>query len=98
MGPGVRRDDDRVALHHGIANRSVLPPPLMSTAAKPIGPRPRLPQSPCSLLSNLLSRVHSSFAAPPFSGFSFYFIRQFSPAPVPPKMEISCVMASELSS
>ena len=26
--------------HHGIANRSVLPPLLMSTGAKPIGGKP----------------------------------------------------------
>ena len=47
MGPRVRGDDDRVyeVSHHGIAKRSVLPPLLMSTAAKPVTVRPRLPQS-----------------------------------------------------
>ena len=49
----------KITIHHGIANRSVLPPLLMSTAAKPVAAKPRVPQSPCSLVSNLLSRVQS---------------------------------------
>ena len=40
MGPRLRGDDGQVLLY-GIANRSVLPPPHMSTAAKPIAARPR---------------------------------------------------------
>src|ERR1700720_904266 len=80
MGPGVRRDDDGVCrvLHHGIAKRRVLPPLLMSTAAKPVAAKPRVPQSPCSEVSNLLSRVHSSFGPPQFSGLSLSFIVWFS--------------------
>ena len=82
MGPCVRRDDDgaRGASHHGIANRSVLPPLLISTGAKPIGASPRVPQSPCSDISNLLSRVQSSFAPPQFNGRSRYLTARFSPS------------------
>src|SRR3954469_14914713 len=78
MGPGVRRDDDGERLHHGIANLSVLPPLDMSTAVKPTGLRPRLPQSPCSLISNLLSRVQSSLVPPQFSGLSLTLMVRFS--------------------
>src|SRR4030081_3690523 len=90
MGPCLRRDDDggEFVFHHGIAKRSVFPPPLMSTAAKPIGARPRLPQSPCSLTSNLLSRVHSSFAPPQFSGLSLYWTVRFSPSTASAKLNI----------
>src|SRR5258708_39954730 len=90
MGPCLRRDDDggEFVFHHGIAKRSVLPPPLMSTAAKPIGARPRLPQSPCSLTSNLLSRVHSSFAPPQFSGLSLYWTVPFSPSAASAELHI----------
>src|SRR4051794_10929075 len=56
--------------HHGIAKRSVLPPLDISTWAKPLTARPRMPQSPCSLISNLLSRVQSWVAPPQFSGLS----------------------------
>src|ERR1700692_230781 len=43
MGPRVRVDDEE-NIHHGIAKRSVLPPLDMSTAAKPVTVRPRVPQ------------------------------------------------------
>src|SRR6185295_10498460 len=80
MGPCVRRDDDGAGakLHHGIANRSVLPPLDMSTGAKPIGASPRPRQSPCSETSNLLSRVHSSFGPTQFSGLSLSLMVRFS--------------------
>src|SRR6202044_434465 len=65
IGPRVRGDDER---YYGIAKRRVLPPLEMSTGANPAEARPRVPQSPCSLISNLLSRVQSSFAPPQFSG------------------------------
>src|SRR5204863_2869949 len=64
--------------YHGIANRSVLPPLDMSTAAKPIGLRPRVPQSPCSLISNLLSRVQSCVVPPQFNGLSLTLMVRFS--------------------
>src|SRR3954449_3261675 len=64
--------------HHGIANRMILPPLDMSTGAKPIGARPRPPQSPCSETSNLLSRVHSSFGPPQFSGLSLSLTARLS--------------------
>src|SRR3954453_11134898 len=66
------------ASHQGTAKRSVLPPPDMSTAAKPIGLRPRVPQSPCSLISNLLSRVQSCVVPPQFNGLSLMLIERFS--------------------
>src|SRR4029079_16095220 len=78
VDPGLRRDDDRERLHHGIANRSVLAPPRRATAAKPIGLSPRLPQSPCSLISNLLSRVQSCVVPPQFNGRSLTLIVRFS--------------------
>jgi len=62
MGPCVRRVDKK---NHGIAKRSVFPPPVISTAAKPVTARPRVLQSPCSLTSNLLSRVQSCVVAAP---------------------------------
>src|SRR3954470_24593417 len=70
--------NDGVFVHHGIANRSVLPPLLMSTGAKPIAARPRVLQSPCSETSNLLSRVHNSFVPPQFSGLFFSLMARFS--------------------
>src|SRR5258708_6206263 len=86
MGPGLRRDDDGERSNHGIANRSVLPPFDMSIAAKPIGLRPRLPQSPCSLISNLLSRVQSCVVPPQFNGPSLTLIAQFSPSTASAKL------------
>src|SRR5665213_428037 len=84
MGPCFRRDDEGVCdddgdhFHHGSAKRSVLPPLVMSTAAKPVAAKPRLAQSPCSLVSNLLSRVQSSFVPPQFSGLSLSLMVWFS--------------------
>src|SRR5206468_5437686 len=86
MGPCVRRDDVGIVSHHGIANRSVLPPLLISTGAKPIGASPRVPQSPCSDISNLLSRVQSSFAPPQFSGLSLCLTARFSPSTASAKL------------
>src|SRR6202521_1729296 len=79
MGPRVRGDDEGVCrtVHHGIAKRSVLPPLHMSTAAKPVTARPRVPQSPCSLTSNLLSRVQSWVVPPQFSGLSLTLRARF---------------------
>src|SRR5450631_4491674 len=88
MGPGLRRDDGGERLHHGIANRSVLPPLDRSTAAKPIAARPRVPQSPCSLISNLLSRVQSCVAPPQFSGLSLNFSARFSESTASAKLKI----------
>src|SRR5437879_4231632 len=91
MGPRVRGDDDCLgyrALHHGIAKRSVLPPPDMSTAAKPVTARPRVPQSPCSLISNLLSRVQSWVAPPQFSGRSLNLTARFSVSTASAKLKI----------
>src|SRR5882757_651968 len=90
MGPCFRRDDDRAKYFsdHGIAKRSVLPPLLMSTGAKPIAARPRVPQSPCSLVSNLLSRVQSCVSPPQFSGLSLYWMVRFSPSTASAKLKI----------
>src|SRR5882757_7559529 len=90
MGPCFRRDDDRARprFHHGIANRSVLPPLDMSTGAKPSAARPRLPQSPCSLISNLLSRVQSCVRPPQFSGLSLYWMVRLSPSTASAKLKI----------
>src|SRR5260370_42281629 len=71
--PSESRDDG----DHGIAKRSVLPPLDISTGAKPVTARPRVPQSPCSLISNLLSRVQSSLVPPQFNGFSLNFSVRF---------------------
>src|SRR3954453_365309 len=68
--PGVDVAEGAFCFHHGIANRSVLPPLLMSTAVNPVTARPRVPQSACSLISNLLSRVQSCVAPPQFNGLS----------------------------
>src|SRR5947207_2937569 len=83
MGPRSRDDGD-----HGIAKRSVLPPLDMSTAAKPVTARPRLPQSPCSLISNLLSRVQSSLVPPQFNGRSLTFSARFSASTASAKLYI----------
>src|SRR5437899_2981013 len=74
--------------YHGIAKRSVLPPLLMSTAAKPVIARPRVPQSPCSLISNLLSRVQSWVAPPQFSGLSLNLTARFSASTASAKLKI----------
>src|SRR6188768_3355330 len=74
--------------HHGIAKRSVLPPLLMSTAAKPVGLRPRLPQSLWSLTSNLLSRVQSWVVPPQFSALSLNLSARFSPSTASAKLKI----------
>src|SRR5215204_7233570 len=87
MGPGLRRDDDKIK-HHGIAKRSVLPPPDISTRPKPIAARPRVPQSPCSLISNLLSRVQSWVVPPQFSGFSLTLMVRFSASTASAKLKI----------
>src|SRR5664280_1019014 len=91
MGPGLRRDDDRKGCrttHHGIAKRSVLPPLDTSTAAKPVAARPRVPQSPCSLISNLPSRVQSSLAPPQFSGLSLNLMVRLSASTASAKLKI----------
>src|SRR6202000_2490233 len=68
--------------YHGIAKRTVLPPPLRSTATNPVAAKPRLLQSPCSLVSNLLSRVQSCVVPPQFSGLFFYpVVGVFAAAP-----------------
>src|SRR6202166_3522883 len=87
MGPRVRGDDDG-DIHHGIAKRSVLPPLDMSTAVKPVAARPRVPQSPCSLISNLLSRVHSGVAPPHFSGLSLNLTARLSASTASAKLKI----------
>ena len=69
---------DGAGARHGIAKRSVLPPLVISTAAKPVAAKPRVPQSPCSLISNLFSRVQSWVAPPQFSGLSLNFSARFS--------------------
>src|SRR5204863_5147053 len=84
--PGV--DVGEAADAHGIAQRSVLPPPLMSTAVKPAAESPRVPQSPCSLISNLLSRVQSCVVPPQFSALSLYFTVRFSLSTASAKLKI----------
>src|SRR5262249_28459150 len=64
--------------HHGIAKRSVLPPPERSTATKPVGTKPRLWQSPCSVVSNLFSRVQSGVAPPQFRDLALILAMRFS--------------------
>src|SRR5258708_2796766 len=91
MVPRVRGDDDRGCCcmsHHGIAKRSVLPPLDMSTGAKPVAAKPRLPHSPCSLVSNLFSRVQSSLVPPQFSGLSLYLTVRFSASTASAKLKI----------
>src|SRR6202162_3674582 len=60
----------------------------MSTAAKPDTPRPRVPQSPCSLVSNLLSRVQSEVVPPQFSGLSLSLMVRFSASTASAKEKI----------
>src|SRR3981081_2577853 len=86
--PGLDVGKGALGFHHGIANRSVLPPPLMSTAAKPVAPRPRVPQSPCSVISNLLSRVHSRAAPPQFKALSLNLIWRPSASTASAKLKI----------
>src|SRR6476469_254664 len=89
MGPRFRGDDEGARqVHRGIAKRSVLPPLDMSTAAKPVTARPRVPQSPCSLISNLLSRVQSSLLPPQFNGLSLNFSVRFSASTASAKLKI----------
>src|ERR1700694_4296401 len=83
----VRGEDDG-DIHHGIAKRSVLPPLDMSTTAKPVTARPRVPQSPCSLISNLLSRVQSWVVAPQVNGFFFSLRARFSASTASAKEKI----------
>src|SRR5947207_14480240 len=80
------RGGERV--HHGIAKRSVLPPLHMSTGAKPVAAKPRLPQSPCSVVSNLFSRVQSGFVPPQFKGLSLYLMVRFSASTASAKLKI----------
>src|ERR1700736_3983978 len=86
--PGVDMAEGAGVSHHGIAKRSVLPPPDMSTATKPVLAKPRLPQSPCSLVSNLLSRVQSCVVPPQFSGLSLILIVRFSESTASAKLKI----------
>src|ERR1700760_2669906 len=79
---------ESVAAHHGNAKRSVLPPPVMSTAVKPVAVKPRLPQSPCSLVSNLFSRVQSCVVPPQFSGLSFSLMVRLSLSTASAKLKI----------
>src|SRR5262249_51696909 len=67
-----------IKFHQGIAKRNVLPPPDISTAAKPVAEKPRPGQSPCSLVSNLPSRVQSWVCPPQLSGLSLYLIVRLS--------------------
>src|SRR5882724_972097 len=76
------------AIHHGIAKRSVLPPPDMSTAAKPVEARPRAPQSLWSLISNLFSRVQSGITPPQLSGLSLNLMVRFSASTASAKLKI----------
>src|SRR5436309_8143561 len=86
MGPRLRGDDE--GKDHGIANRRVLPPLLMSTVANPVAARPRVPQSPCSLISNLLSRVQSRVAPPQFNARSLNLMARPSPSIASAKLKI----------
>jgi len=68
MGPCFRiafaGDDDR-DIHHGIAKRSVLPPPDMSMAAKPVEARPRAAAIALVIdLEFVLARAERHRAAP----------------------------------
>src|SRR3954452_7559862 len=74
--------------NHGIANRSVLPPLDMSTAPKPVAAKPRAPQSVCSLVSNLVSRVQSCLSPPQFSGLSFSLTTRLSASMASAKLKI----------
>src|ERR1700730_14544647 len=76
------------AIHHGIANRSVLPPLDMSTTAKPVAAKPRVPQSLCSLVSNLFSRVQRWVVPPQFIDFSLSLRVGFSVSTASAKLKI----------
>src|SRR6266567_3617510 len=76
------------SLNHGIPNRSVLPPLLMSTAPKPVAANPRAGQSLCSLVSNLVSRVQSCLSPPQFSGLSFCLMARLSASTASAKLKI----------
>src|ERR1700722_10729616 len=86
--PGVDPTEGAFGRHHGIAKRSVLPPLDRSTAAKPVGLRPRVPHSPCSLISNLLSRVQSCVSPPQFSGLSLKRMVRLSASTASAKLKI----------
>src|SRR6267142_1383861 len=86
--PGIDVGESAGRFHHGIAKRSVLPPLLMSTAAKPVAAKPRVPQSPCSLVSNLFSRVQSWVVPPQFSGLSLNLRARFSASTASAKLKI----------
>src|SRR5205814_10682209 len=55
---------------------------------KPVAPRPRLPQSPCSVISNLLSRVHSMVAPPQFRALSLNLIGRPSASTASAKLKV----------
>src|ERR1041385_2207777 len=86
--PGVDMGETAFRVHHGIAKRKVLPPPLMSTTAKPVAPSPRVAQSLWSLISNLLSRVQSRLAPPQLSGLSLILTGRPSPSIASAKLKI----------
>src|SRR3954470_19863981 len=86
--PGVDMAEATFFFHHGIANRKVLPPLLMSTVANPVAARARVPQSPCSLISNLLSRVQSCVAPPQFNGLSLSLMARPSASIASAKLKI----------
>src|SRR6201990_267239 len=60
----------------------------MSTAVKPVTARPRVPQSACSLISNLLSRVQIGVAPPQFSGRSLNLSARLSASTASAKLKI----------
>src|ERR1700744_538940 len=60
----------------------------MSTGAKPVVAKQRLAQSPCSLISNLLSRVQSCFVPPQFSGLSLSLTARVSASTASAKLKI----------
>src|ERR1700738_1417184 len=60
----------------------------MSTAVKPVRARPRVPQSACSLISNLLSRVQSCVAPPQFNGLSLNLSARLSASTASAKLNI----------
>lgn len=60
----------------------------MSTATKPVGANPRVPQSACSLVSNLVSRVQNCLSPPQFSGRSFSLTTRLSASTASAKLKI----------
>src|SRR5436305_12411210 len=94
MDPHPRGDDKRK--NYGIAKRRVLPPLVMSTVANPVKARPRVPQSPCSLISNLLSRVQSLVGPPQFNVLSLNLTARASPS-IPAAILKTCVRWPERS-